>query len=47
MALALPLMAVSATRIRHDLAKGETPAGLLDPAVARYIAQHHLYPQPR
>ena len=47
MALALPPMAVSATRIRHDLARGEFPCGLLDPAVARYIAQHHLYPQPR
>ncbi len=45
--LALPPMAVSATRIRQNLARGETPTGLLDAAVARYIAQHHLYPPTR
>lgn len=45
--LALPPMAVSATRIRQDLARGKTPTGLLDAAVARYIAQHHLYPPTR
>lgn len=45
--LALPPMAVSATRIRQNLSRGETPTGLLDPAVARYIAQHHLYPPTR
>ena len=42
--LALPPLAVSATGIRQALARGESPDGLLDPAVARYIAQHHLYP---
>lgn len=41
--LRLPPMAVSATGIRQALARGETPAGLLDAAVARYIAHHHLY----
>jgi len=42
--LALPPLAVSATGIRQTLARGQSPNGLLDPAVARYIAQHHLYP---
>jgi nicotinate-nucleotide adenylyltransferase len=45
--LMLPAMAVSATHIRHlasqggDLTSGL--AGLVSPAVARYIDQHHLY----
>jgi hypothetical protein len=42
--LALPPLVVSATGIRQTLARGQSPEGLLDPAVARYIAQHHLYP---
>lgn len=41
--LAMPPLAVSATGIRQTLARGQSPDGLLDPAVARYIAQHHLY----
>jgi nicotinate-nucleotide adenylyltransferase len=41
--LALPPLAVSATGIRQTLAQGQSPEGLLDPTVARYIAQHHLY----
>lgn len=41
--LALPPMPLSATRIRRAQAQGENVAGLVPPAVARYIAQHHLY----
>jgi nicotinate-nucleotide adenylyltransferase len=34
---------VSATQIRELLAKGKNVSPLVGPAVARYIAQHHLY----
>ena len=36
-------MAVSASDIRGRLARGDSTAGLLPPAVARYIARHGLY----
>ena len=40
-------MLLSATAIRQRLGQGLGADGLLDPAVARYIAQHHLYATPR
>ncbi|MBO1111211.1 nicotinate (nicotinamide) nucleotide adenylyltransferase [Bordetella petrii] len=36
-------MAISASDIRSRLARGASTAGLLPPAVARYIARHGLY----
>jgi len=36
-------MPVSASQIRQLLARGEPTEGLLAPAVAAYIAAHHLY----
>ncbi|MEO8249169.1 MAG: nicotinate (nicotinamide) nucleotide adenylyltransferase, partial [Burkholderiales bacterium] len=36
-------MDVSATRVRARAARGEDIAALVPPAVARYIAKHHLY----
>jgi nicotinate-nucleotide adenylyltransferase len=41
--LPLPAMPVSATDLRARLARGEAIAPLVAPAVAGYIAQHHLY----
>ena len=41
--VALPAMPVSATDIRERVARGEGIDGLVPPAVARYIDQHHLY----
>jgi nicotinate-nucleotide adenylyltransferase len=42
-ALAAPSMDVSASAIRARLAAGEAAIHLVDPPVARYIDQHHLY----
>ncbi|HWH81503.1 MAG TPA: nicotinate-nucleotide adenylyltransferase [Burkholderiaceae bacterium] len=42
-AVALPMMDVSSTDIRERIAHGEGIAALVPPAVARYIARHHLY----
>lgn len=42
-ALPLPDMPLSATALRERAAQGKTLDGLVPPAVARYIAQHHLY----
>ena len=39
----LPVMDVSATQIRERLARGESIAGLVVPAVEQYIAEHQLY----
>lgn len=39
----LPPIDVSATAVRRRLAAGKNVAGMLDPAVARYIAEHRLY----
>lgn len=39
----LPLMDISATEARRRIAQGEPTDDLLDPAVAAYIAKHHLY----
>ncbi|MBV6307178.1 nicotinate (nicotinamide) nucleotide adenylyltransferase [Candidimonas humi] len=36
-------MAISASDIRRRLAAGQSTQGLLDPAVAHYIAEHRLY----
>ena len=41
--LPLPEHPVSATRIRQMIAAGQAVDALVGPAVARYIAQHHLY----
>lgn len=45
--LNLPPMSVSSTAIRHHLSAGGSPLeltpGLVAPAVASYIADHHLY----
>ena len=41
--LPMPLMPISATDIRHRLAHRQPLDGLVSPAVARYIDQHHLY----
>ncbi len=40
----LPPMPVSSTEIRQRAAAGQGIAQLVPAAVARYIAQHHLYP---
>lgn len=39
----LPPVDVSATDIRRRLREGQPVEGLLDPAVLRYIQDHHLY----
>ena len=36
-------MTISASEIRERVARGETLAGMLPPAVAGYIEQHNLY----
>jgi nicotinate-nucleotide adenylyltransferase len=41
--LQLPRMPESATAIRTRLAAGQDISALVDPAVASYIARHHLY----
>lgn len=43
--LAMPLLSISATAIRHQVStsRGLDPLALVDPAVARYISDHHLY----
>jgi nicotinate-nucleotide adenylyltransferase len=41
--LQLPTMPESATEIRERVARGESVASLVPPAVAGYIASHHLY----
>jgi len=43
--LAMPLLPISATAIRHQVStsQGLDPLALVDPAVARYISAHHLY----
>ena len=43
--LAMPLLPISATAIRHTVSQGQglDPLALVDPAVARYISAHHLY----
>lgn len=43
--LQLPSMPESATEIRHLVANGEDVSSLVPPAVASYIASHHLYSQ--
>jgi len=44
--LALPAMPHSATAIRHRAARGLPIDHLVPPAVAGYIAEHHLYQTP-
>ena len=44
--LALPQMPESATEIRARLTAGQDIATLVEPAVARYIDSHPLYPTP-
>ena len=41
--IALPNMPVSATAIREHIRRGEDISMLVPPAVASYIASHHLY----
>jgi nicotinate-nucleotide adenylyltransferase len=41
-----PNLDVSATEIRRRVVAGESIEGLVAPAVARYIEEHHLYRQP-
>jgi nicotinate-nucleotide adenylyltransferase len=41
--VAMPLMRISATLIRHRQATHQSLDGLVIPAVASYIDQHHLY----
>ena len=41
--LPLPLSPISATDVRQRVARHEDVSPLVGPAVARYIAQHHLY----
>ncbi len=41
--LQLAKNSLSATQIRQQLASGQDVSPLVGPAVARYIAQHHLY----
>ncbi|MGZ5242127.1 MAG: nicotinate-nicotinamide nucleotide adenylyltransferase, partial [Caldimonas sp.] len=42
-AVLLPMMDVSSTEVRRRVAAGESVAGLVPEAVARYIDQHRLY----
>ena len=42
--LNLPAMDISASAVRQQRAAGHPVAALVGEAVARYIAQHHLYP---
>lgn len=42
-AVALPMMDISSTHIRAEVAAGQRIDALVPPAVARYIDQHHLY----
>ncbi|MGZ5131727.1 MAG: nicotinate-nucleotide adenylyltransferase [Caldimonas sp.] len=42
-AVLLPMMDVSSTEVRRRVAAGESLAGLVPDAVARYIDQHRLY----
>jgi nicotinate-nucleotide adenylyltransferase len=42
-AMLLPMMDVSSTEVRRRVAAGESIAGLVPDAVARYIDQHRLY----
>jgi nicotinate-nucleotide adenylyltransferase len=44
-ALALPRIDCSSTEIRSRIARGVDISGLVGDAVARYIAQHSLYPE--
>ena len=46
-ALRLPAMPHSATEVRRRVAAGQSIAHLVPAAVAGYIAQHHLYQDPR
>ena len=39
----LPMMEISSTEVRRRVAAGESIAGLVPDAVARYIDQHRLY----
>ncbi len=41
--LPMPLMPISATDIRERFLRQADVSGLVDPAVERYIHQHHLY----
>ena len=41
--LELPLMSVSSTQIRHEIALKHPVNALVSDAVVRYIDQHHLY----
>ncbi len=41
--LPMPLMPISATDIRERLSRQTGVAGLVTPAVERYIHEHHLY----
>jgi nicotinate-nucleotide adenylyltransferase len=45
-AVALPMMDISSTDIRARIAEGQDIAKLVPPAVAGYIARHHLYQDP-
>ena len=45
-AVALPMMDVSSTEIRERIRLGLGIADLVPPAVASYIARHHLYQDP-
>ncbi len=42
-AMLLPMMDISSTEVRRRVAAGESIAGLVPDAVARYIEQHRLY----
>jgi len=42
-AVLLPMMDVSSTEVRRRVAAGESIAGLVPDAVARYIEEHRLY----
>lgn len=42
--LSMPAMTLSATHVRAAFAAGQPIKGLVCEAVARYIAEHHLYP---
>ena len=41
--VAMKPLSISASEIRERVARGETLAGMVPPAVAGYIAQHNLY----
>lgn len=43
LAVQVPCGEVSSTQVRHAMARGEVPQGVINPVVARFITQNSLY----